>query len=86
MNAQVTETNTLNPIVINEARFNEMFNMLPPSRWQYGGDNHIFMFAEPVDFGIYTFYVNIKSTKQFFEVDAPKNVNYDELVKCCLSV
>lgn len=86
MNAQVAETNTLNPSVIDEARFNEMFNMMPPARWQYGGDNHIFMCPEPLDFGIYSFYVNIKSTKQFFEVDAPVNVNYDELVKRCLSI
>lgn len=76
--------NVNKPVAISSERYDEMLNVLPPERWQRGETVDIFMCCEGITGRLYSFYVRLKSSKQYFEVNADVGVSYSDLTKWCL--
>lgn len=72
------------PQPIDEGRFAELFNCLPPEKWVRGGSTESFRVSEPLCGDLYTFCVRIAD--QFWTLVERRNVPHNDLVEQCRGV
>ena len=70
------------PKEITEARFLEMFHVLPPARWVNLLETESFLLSELLIGGIGTFFARIGN--RFFEINAPAKTKHAEIISMIL--